>query len=263
MISHHLTSCLPKFASIVALTILCLPTLLAQRQPTLNGVVTNAEGHPIEGAIVSEGLSKTVSAKQLDHVTTDKDGRFQLAYPGEVIRVRKETFQPLTLVLNSGSFDITVKLMPEHDNLVARPCSNSPARGSRRIGFGPIGARFDIPKKEVEILGGKWDVDYVRYIVRAKSDGGKLEFWFGPYAVSSEPPDEDFLNSVSFEERYVISSTGEHYGLDVSGIQGDGSRWRRTSIVMTGGGLYDSAQPGDAALFDQIINSICLSQRKD
>jgi len=262
MISRHLTFSLSRFASVAAFAILCSPALLAQRKLTLNGVVTDAEGHPIEGAIVSGGFTKTTTSKPLDHATTGRDGRFQLAHPGEVIRVRKETFQPLTLILNSDSSDITVKLASEHDSLVAAPCRKSPARGSRRIGYGPIGASFDIPKKDVEILGGKWDIDYVAYMVRRKNSKASLEVWFGPYAMSSEPPDDDFLNSVSFEVRYVISSTGEHYGLDSSGTQPDGKRWRRTSIVLTGGALYADAQPEDAALFDRIIDSICLAQHK-
>lgn len=251
-----------KLASLVAFTILCLPTLNAQRKSTLSGRVTSAEGLPIEGAVVSVGALKLSDLKSLDHATTDKDGRFQLAYPGDVIRIRKEGFQPFTLVLDPSSPDITVTLTPEHDSLIAPLCTKSPTRGSRRIGYGPIGATFDIPKKDVEILGGKWDVDYVRYVIRPKRRKGSLEFWFGPYAMSSEPPDEDYLNSLSFEERYLISATGERYGLDVSGIKRDNSRWRRTSIVMTGGALYQNALPEDATLFDRIIDSVCIAPQK-
>jgi hypothetical protein len=53
------------------------------------------------------------------------------------------------------------------------PACGAPQKGYSLIGWGKHGLFFSVPKRGVEILGGKPDVDYVKFVIkRDKLRGG-------------------------------------------------------------------------------------------
>ena len=110
--------------------------------------------------------------------------------------------------------------------------------------------------KNVKILGGKPDVDYVRYVIKPNNGDFYLNLWFGPNSISMEPDDQQFVESVDFSQRNLVSAQGEVIGMDSWGRLSSGLSWRHTAAFGSGA-VYRSADKESAALFDQIINSIC------
>ncbi len=141
------------------------------------------------------------------------------------------------------------------------PACSQKGLGLRRVGGGKYGLQFDVPIREVEVLGGNPDVDYVRYVIKAKGGDGYVEFWFGPYAMSPSP-EQDLLNSSGqVQKRTVVNASGSEVGIDSSGKLKTGELWRHTFIMIGGmDGARYKAGPENAALFDRIINSACYAQ---
>ncbi len=138
------------------------------------------------------------------------------------------------------------------------PICGEPSRQVRRIGWGKVGLQFDVPKREIRVLGGKPDVDYVRYVIKPKAGQGYLQLWFGPYAFNSNPEKELLENSVSTRKRDIVTVSGEQMGTDSSGKLRTGEDWRHTFFMIQGleGAKY-KASPDNAPLFDGIIDSAC------
>lgn len=138
------------------------------------------------------------------------------------------------------------------------PVCAKPGPHLRRIGWGKYGLQFDVPTHEVHVLGGKPDVDYVRYVIKPKTGDGYLEFWFGPYAFSSTPDVELLENSVKTQKREITNSSGEQIGTDNSGKLKSGEVWRHTFFMLRGaqGARYKTSRE-NAPLLDRIVDSAC------
>src|SRR5260370_2054166 len=151
------------------------------------------------------------------------------------------------------------QVKPENspDAMVVSACI-APRPHLRRVGWGEFGLHFDVPTRETKILGGKSDVDYVRYIIKPKAGQGYLEVWFGPYAMNPNPEKELLANSVSSQKRSVVSANGEQIGTDNSGKLQTGEVWRHTFFMSGGmeGARYKTAGE-NVILFDRIINTAC------
>jgi hypothetical protein len=226
----------------------------AQTDSALNGTVTTKDGQPVAGASVVGSTPKTCCASTPETAKTDEKGMFHLAHPGAVVHVFKEDFEPQTRVVQSGTSQIVVTLLPLGNDLTAAPCQKH-RPGTKRIGR-RVG--FDVPRKNVQVLGGKTDVDYVRYVIKPKTGDSYLELWFGPYALSMTPSDEDFLNSVTFSERRIVSPSMGVVGTDTRGQLKNQGKWRQAAVVASGGASYHAKTAEDAALFDRIVDSMCV-----
>jgi hypothetical protein len=137
------------------------------------------------------------------------------------------------------------------------PICSVPGPQLRRIGS-KFGLQFDVPKREVEVLGGKPDVDYVRYVIKPKTGQGYLELWFGPYAFNSNPEKELLSKSVSSQKRDVVGTSGEPMGTDSSGKLQTGEFWRHAFFLISGmNGARFKAGQENTPLFNRIIDSAC------
>jgi hypothetical protein len=160
------------------------------------------------------------------------------------------------LVQSGEALKTQVKPENSADAMVVPICSELGPH-LRRIG-GKLGLQFDVPKREVKVLGGKPDVDYVRYVIKPKTGQGYLELWFGPYAFNPNPEEELLIKSVSSQKRGVVSTSGEHMGTDSSGKLQTGEVWRHTFFGISGmdGARFRAGQE-NAPLFNRIIDSAC------
>jgi hypothetical protein len=235
---------------------LILPSLLGQTESPVTGTAVTKDGQPISGVMVYGAMSKNCCPFKREKTTTDKEGHFRLEHPGAVIHFWKEDLQPRAVVVQPGTSEIRVAMDVSTGSLVIRVCGK-PGPGQKQIGWGKYGLQFKVPTRAVRILGGKADVDYLRYVIKPKTGDAYLELWFGPYAMNSEPDDDLLVNSVKFAQRNVVASDGGVVGQDSWGELASGSIWRQTAVVAVGGSRYGNASAQDANLFDQVVTSIC------
>lgn len=233
-------SCLVLCAA-VALT----PLVLGQAMSPISGRVTSDDGHPLAGVRIYG---------RLDSTTTDDHGEFHLAHPGTVVHFSKKAFQPKTLVLRTEPSEVLVTMDSKNGDVLVPTCGRK-RKGDKRIGWGNV--RF-LVTVEAQIEGGTLDVDYVKYFLTPPHGRSYLEFWFGPYAISLEPNDQPFMDSVGFSQRYLAGRDGSTFGEDSRGHLKTGGDWRQAVFFMTGGAIYRNAPPEDAKVFDQIIDSMCV-----
>ncbi|MFZ0466489.1 MAG: carboxypeptidase-like regulatory domain-containing protein [Candidatus Acidiferrales bacterium] len=230
---------------------------IGQATSQIHGTVLTKDGRPLAGAYVLGSEWKNCCPVQYDHMTTGAEGEFTLAHRVPVIHFTRDGFQPLTVIVASGSNELHVTMEPATDGLVLRPCG-PPKPGERKIGSGEYGLQFAVAKHAVKILGGKPDTDYVRYVVKPKKSQSSLELWFGPYAMSSEPEEEQFEKSANFVQRSLVLPNGGAIGMDSWGQLPDGTHWRQMAMLGSGARYTDVAAE-DAKLFDEIINSACFT----
>jgi hypothetical protein len=227
--------------------------VLAQTGSALKGIVVTGDRKPLAGVVVSGSVWKRCCPYQQDRVTTDGNGEFVLEHPGAVIHFSKANLQPITLVVKPGTTQTRIVMTPA-ENALTVPACVQPESNRKQIGWGKYGLHFAVPKNGVKILGGKADVDYVRYVIKPKKGESYLNLWFGPNSLSVEPDDQQFVESVDFAQRNVNGAVG---GMDSWGRLSNGLSWRHTAALGSGA-VYQNADKESAALYDQIINSICM-----
>lgn len=228
----------------------------------LAGRITAMDGTPIADVEVSGSEWNCCPVKR-DHVTTDKAGTFRIEHPGQVLHFfPKSAFQPMALVVSPGMTTAQVTLRNAGTSFSIASCGKL-RRGFERVGWGNYGLQYDVPRHAVRLHRGGVDVDYLLDIVEAKHGHDQVEFWFGPYAMTLLPEDEEYLDSASFEIRRVIlsrglvrGSEGGMIGAETWGQMPDGQRWRWMAAGSEGA-RYLNVSPENAALFDRIINSAC------
>ena len=228
------------------------------------GQVTARDGTPVASVVVS-GSEWKCCPPELDFMTTDNSGSFHIEHPGAVLHfLSHDRFQPQSLVVTSEMSNLKVTLNAASDRLSLARC-REPQRGFERVGWGKYGLQFDVPRRDVMVKLGKTDVDYVVHIVKAKHGDDRVEFWFGPYAMTSTPDDVLFFESEAFTTRdvnmpagLVPGSQGGVIGMDGWGRLPNGKMWRQMAAGAEGA-RYRDVSPEDAAIFDRIINSACWS----
>lgn len=271
MAANFINSISGRFRAIISLRclvvtlgfLISLPNLCQSETP-LAGTVTTKDGRPTAGVEVFGSTSKVSYPVTREETKTDSEGHFRLEHPGEVIHFFKINFRPQSYVVDPRNPYVRITLEPSAaDDLVVPPCGKR-VRGQRRIGWGwgnEYAFWFDVPKHEAKLLGGKWDVDYVKYAVKPRNSESHMELWFGPYAIDKYPSHEFVFDSTEDNERNVVASDGGLLGADSWGHLTSGKNWRHTAILGVGGATYRDATSDDAAFFDQIINTVCQAPR--
>ena len=155
-------------------------------------------------------------------------------------------FISVLLLAQAAAFETIPKQSTENIQL---PVCSKTTRGQKKIGWGKYGLRFVVNKNEVNVLGGKPDVDYVKYIVRPKKRESFLQLWFGGFTLALDPDREKVDNSVSVTQSKIVNAAG-------GAVVGKGSRgfmsggqWRHFAVGGQGSAVYDKATPEDVALF--------------
>ena len=233
--------------------------ILGQTESPIRGIVVAKDSQPLSGVSVSGGVWKKCCPYQQENVTTDENGEFLLEHPASVIHFWKPGLQPLTLVVQPKAAQIRIVMAFANNNLTVSTCGRSEAN-QRQLGWGKPGLHFIVPKSSVKIAGGKPDADYVRYVIRPVDRGvSYLELWFGPYSISAEPDDQQFLQSEVFSQRDLVSVKGDVIGRDSWGQLKGSLNWRQMAAFGSGA-TYHNASAEEARLFDKIMNSICMGE---
>lgn len=245
-----------KQVMVLSLSLALIPSLFGQRQVEqfVKGLVVTKDGQPIPGVSVHGSIWKRCCPYQQDKATTNEKGEFFLEHGGAVIHFLKSDLQPLALVVKPGTSQIRVVMGLAENQLTVSACVQ-PNSAHKVVGWGKYGLHFAVPRAGVQILGGKPDVDYVRYVIKRDKSDSYLNLWFGPYSMSTEPDDERFLESLEFSQRNLATDKGV-IGMDSRGRAHSGLNWRQTAAFGSGA-VYRDADSESAALFDKIIDSIC------
>src|SRR5260221_13731177 len=94
-------------------------------------------------------------------------------------------------------FFVSIVVAQEGAHVTARiPACRRPLKGQSLVGWGKYGLFFSVPKHGVKILGGKPDVDYVKFVIKPTNHDAALALWFGGMAFNPDPP-EALRNSAS------------------------------------------------------------------
>jgi hypothetical protein len=233
--------------------------LLTLRATPIDGIIVADNDRPISGVSVSGSKSTTCCPIEREHTSTGQDGVFHLEHPGAVLHVFHKDYEPQSMVVQPGTTKLEIRLSSQRNDLIAADCSKASWK-EHKIGWGKYGLRFSVPRKGLNISGGKPDVDYVTYVIQPEKSRAKLELWFGANAIGLEPSDEQFVNSVSFSQRNILSAKGELLGIDSYGQLRDGQVWRHAAVVAEGGAEYQTPNKNDAAELDTIINGMCRTR---
>lgn len=244
------------FAAIVLATCVACALSAAPKpqQDGVHGAVVDENGAPIAEVMVwSNRDSGPVGGKPWS-TKTGADGGFRLDGAGAMIHFSKEKYEHLaSVVKNSASAEYVLKAA--ENDFVLRKCGPAPA-GERA--FGQDNFRFTANPRPFKVLGGKPDVDYVEWVLQAKGTKVGVELWFGPYAISLLPYDEQLIGADTFSMRNIALENIGEIGIDTKGTTG-GKHWRHFAIV--GSGVrYQDADDEQAKLFDTVIESACGSR---
>lgn len=248
-----------------ALTLALAAPSFAQMPAPVSGLVTNAAGQPLDGATVFSGIGSAQNA-----TTTSTDGRFHLADSTTVLHATLDGYQPLTLLITPPAADLRIQLQPIslsplRGAIVVPVCSPLPPddRDGKRLGAGDLGLEFTVPRKGWDLRDlGQGDLH--EYVLTPRHSHAQLTLWFGANAIQPMPTDRFFLESSSFAQSALVvagsspADSPRAIGMDSSGTFSDGGRWRHLATPGSGA-TYDHTTPEEAALFDAIIDSLCLS----
>jgi hypothetical protein len=232
------------------------PSAVGQTEVPIKGTVVTKDAQPVAGVTVYGSVGKTCCPSQREEATTNEKGEFLMEHPAAVVHLWKANLQPLALVVTPGTSQFRIVMTAAENNLTVPACSRT-RFNHRQIGWGREGMHFTVPKDGARVSGGKPDVDYVEYVIKPNKGEAYLELWFGRNAFSAEPDDEQFVESVSFSQRNLLTSNGETMGEDSWGQLKSGLSWRHTGGLGSGA-RYRDANKDEAHLFDQIIDSICM-----
>lgn len=229
----------------------------AQSAIDVRSTVADSNGAPIPGVTVWSNAEPGVKSDETWSTKTGADGAFTLARVGDVLYLAKDKFEPLAVVITGKPFPEKFVMQAANNDFVLHPCGG--VRDGKRA-FGGLALSFAARTKGLDVLGGKPDVDYVRWVLRPKSAAVSLELWFGLNAMSVTPPEEQLIGAASFSMRNVVlEDGGGAVGVDAVGTSG-GGRWRHFASIGAGGARYKDATDEEAKLFDAVIDTGCGSR---
>lgn len=244
----------PRQAMTLSVALALASSLFGQAEQSVKGIVVTKDDQPVSGVSVHGSIWKQCCPHQQDKATTNEKGEFFLEHGGTVIHFSKADLQPLAFVVKPGTSQVRVVMSPV-ENEFAVPACVQPDSAHKLVGWGKYGLHFAVPKAGVQIMGGKPDIDYVRYVIKPEKNDSYLNLWFGPYSISTEPDDERFVESIDFSQRNLATNKGV-VGMDSWGRAHSGLNWRQTAAFGSGA-VYRDVDKESAALFDKIIDSIC------
>src|SRR5690349_13139141 len=158
------------------------------------------------------------------------------------------------------------------------------APGMTRIGkdsFFKVPFRFDVPTEDFAISENCTDAFPLicGYAIKPKSGTDYLDISWGQETIEKRPPDpirdSSGIDSSAFAgKRRIADAEGKTIGEESWGYWGQGEHWRRVHLLgrvqarygsknEMDARSYGSVHARDAALFDQIINSVCWSSSPD
>lgn len=209
----------------------------------LSGTVTDKTGAPISGALLisSGGFN--------GWATTASDGSFHIAALGTWISVRHADYGPVLMRSSDLSDPAKIELDPAGSSVYRMPaCSVS----------GP------------QAVGGGLRITPGTFVVEGPSNGEHDSHWYiriqekilhivDGYAWHSGLPLE---GTMSGSKAIVVREwTFESLvGLDISGENSDGTRWRWIGAPIAAAIEYEKVPPAVAIQFDKILESACFQK---
>jgi hypothetical protein len=220
-------------------------TLLLAHPVRVSGIVADAIGNPIPGAMVAH------SNLQGKPVETGADGRFTLETDAPAVVIQKPEYRSQR-VETLGSQEIRVTL--KHLSQAFPVCGET----SSWVGMDGLifGGFFFRKIPGVKATRPKMDVDYLARTYSVAVLGKRYAVWHGtgPLWGGSEPSDELVWMSAQFEE--VEYDVGGNYVVDARGVLPNGNRWHHLGSSDVSAS-YRDVPPEAAATLDKLLDSAC------
>lgn len=241
-------------AAQLAMAGLAIMSTPAAAQTTVQGHVHTQAGEPIADVYVFAGGGGPNSSGN-----TDGNGHFKIEAYQKVVFLRKEGFEPLTrTVTPNQSLDVTMQ--PAGEPSWKIPQCGRPADASLVLGHSPVtisGKSRDLVLGDLQFtIPGRSRVDHPlgtdTEVWHIYLSGRQHQLMILRGALRPKVPAEQIiLNSKRMREQALQAG-----GIEMSGEDGKGRRWRMVSLAGTTISYVDMPRSA-AALFDKIIASAC------
>lgn len=223
-------------------------SLLARETQQVSGTVSNSAGVPISGAAIQH-LGRLNS-----EVITDSNGHFEFSTRVPAFVIWKVGYGG-ALVRTDDAHAIQVTLQRSDAEIPA--CSSKSVCAS--AGWGTVFCFAKI--NGVTISKQINDIDYGEriYSIRLEHERQTMTHGGGPMWGAGLPFDEDVWSSVEYSEKSYRYGAGVI--VDAKGKSASGKFWR--SIGRFGEtATYRDVGQESAALFDRLLDGICIQQEK-
>jgi hypothetical protein len=224
---------------------------------TVTGVVFGASGQPAKNIQVSGCHHNPVGGYEMRHTRTDLNGRFELGGVGRVIFFRSVEFKPATWIVTSDA--------PQSVTLenAASTTWQVPACQALQSGYKRVGSilRITMPRN-VRVKRSVGDDTWEDMVSFKEHPDQQLKIWEGPGNYTSGSPvfsgfvHEDWVSTSSDLAERLLTSGRDVIGLETSGRDERGNRWRWIDTSM--GVIYYRGLKHDAAsYFDGLLSTAC------
>lgn len=223
---------------------------LLPEEITVSGVVLDENEKPVAGAWIAHAALPNKDNQ------TSADGSFRFTTRAPAFVIRQLGYQGAYVkVTQTGPLRIILK--PVQDTL---PICTNPTTCSS---LSQAGGHFCFPKiPGVKVRGHGQDIDYTTLVYSAHGPHGKryLQHGSGPMWSFGVPEDEDVRSSVEYSERTYQGK--RYFVVDARGKTAKGGMWRFLG-EMGESAEYEDADPATAALFDKMMDGVCMVPSMD
>jgi hypothetical protein len=243
-VSHRTIVNLGVLVTVASLT---LGASSAHAQP-VSGAVVDSNGQPIPGV--------TVNALIGDAAVTAADGRFEMKDAWPTVRFTADGYRPLTRSTDAVRANPTIVLAPASTPPTLLPAC-APYLSAHGVGDLRVPMFAGTRRSRAD------DIDYQSESWGAK--GAWLVHGSGPMWSGGLPSHQPLESLSRIEERDVrrpIAARGDHLAgtiADVRGIHPDGRRYRFVGEMLETF-EYEHASPEAAAIFDRMLDAMCVVQ---
>jgi hypothetical protein len=221
--------------------------LLLPVERRISGVVTNSSGRPIPEASVEH----TVPPDK--NILSDTFGRFDLTTRAPAVVIRKVGFDS-AFVRNNNSESIRIVLNPSAGALPTCP-SKPPCKT-----INGWGSTFCFPSIDgVKVSKQSHDIDYGMQIFSIPSTNAFMRHGSGGNWSLGVPEDEGVWGSVEYAEKTYMS--GGTLIVDARGKTDAAKFWRFLGRLGESAS-YSDADQKSAAVLDQVLDGVCILERK-
>jgi hypothetical protein len=224
---------------------------------TVTGVVFRPSGQPANNIQVSGCHHNPAGGYEMRHTRTDLNGRFELNGVGRVIFFRGVEFKPETRIVAS---EAPLSVILEY---AANTTWKVPACQASQSNYKELGSilRITMPRN-VRVKRSVGDDTWEDIVSFKEHPDQQLKIWEGPGNYNLGSPlffgfvHEDWVSTSSDLAERLLTSGRDVIGLEASGRDEKGNRWRWIDTSM--GVIYYRGLKGDAATyFDNLLRTIC------
>jgi len=220
----------------------------------LRGKVTAPDGKPAQGIVVIDDVLGGFPP-QRQKTKTDAAGLFQFSDSGQLIRIEDASYRPVALPVEPGGSPVNVKL--ENAGLtdwIVPPCAATRGKAAQ-FGFTVL---FALPNS---LEAKPFDIgdDHSFFVVPRGHDISEADLIISKMENAGEETTSP-AGAGRSQQRWLKDTSGTVIGIDASGRDRDGTRWRSVTFLGRDIAGYTRRRGKKTGLLDSVIDSACIKQ---